>query len=168
MFVVSGWAAEGAFQSCRLRPAGAVYIVSLPPAAYSLATSAAVTAAAEAGERSARSATPPASLLLQCSTHPSPLLSQHPSVCDLSLVRHLQSRSLSQREPRGRSGRSILSTDASTIRFAHSGACMRCMCTLVWFLRALEILLRIVQDLLCAFQACIFLGGEGQGGSSTR
>jgi hypothetical protein len=80
MFVVSGWAAEGAFQSCRLRPAGAVCIVSLPPAAYSLATSAAITAAAEAGERSARSATPPASLLLQCSTHPSPLLSQHPSV----------------------------------------------------------------------------------------
>lgn len=105
----SGWAAEGAFESCRLRPAGAVCIVSLPPAACSLATSAAVTAAAEAGERSARSATPSASLLLQCSTLPSS--PNTPAFCDLSLVRYLLSRSVSQREPRGRSGRSILSTE---------------------------------------------------------
>jgi hypothetical protein len=49
------------------------------------------------------------------------------------------------------------------------------MCTLLWFLRALKILLRIVYDLLCGFQACIFFGGGRdkevllrRGGSSTN
>jgi hypothetical protein len=144
-----------------------VCIVSLPPAACSLATSAAVTAAAEAGERSARSATPSASLLLQCSTLPSS--PNTPAFCDLSLLRYLLSRSLSQRKPRGRSGRSILSTEC-----IHDRICsLRCVHALyvhtcLVFESSQNPFADCVGSLVWLPSLHFFLGGEGQGGSSTR